>query len=161
MGRKEKESVWESVYALERSSRQYPLLYRLGRSYKNVREKKIPGISTIYHSLGIGSSLAHWLPFQYVLSCDERESSRPLRRHLVSAEGLNLRTLCALSSSRAVARRASCLPESSSALERATENELRNSGALVPLWTNWPRPLLTAVSVGATPPTAQTVPKLT
>ena len=61
----------------------------------------------------------------------------------------------------AAASRSSCFPISSSFFGLAAGNEVRKSRAFVPLLTSWPRPLLTAVPPGATPPTAHIVPVLT
>jgi hypothetical protein len=73
----------------------------------------------------------------------------------------NSKMRCVRSSSKAFARRPSCLSRSSSALGAALENDVVYRGAFVPLPMSPPRPFETPTLRGARPPTVHVDPRLT
>jgi len=113
-------------------------------------------------SLWIGLSFTHMTPSKSVRRSRVLVSLAPVS--ISPRSKFVLSTRCARSRPRAVAMRAPCFSNSSSAFGFADGNVVRKSRALVPVRTSWPRPLSMAeppVVPGATPPTPQIVPWLT
>jgi hypothetical protein len=106
-------------------------------------------------------SVTHSLPLQIVSNLISASFHFPIKPGPRGMVGEKLNTLCTRSSSRAFARRPSCLSRSSSSFGAALENEVVYSGAFVPLPIRPPRPFDTPMLRGARPPTVHAEPRLT
>jgi hypothetical protein len=112
-----------------------------------------PKLHGRFNSLACRPSITHSVLLQIVFELISAYLRFTVKARLVGKIVEKSNTLCTRPSSRAFARRPSCLLRSSSDFGSAVENEVVYSGALVPLLIRPPRPFDTPVLRWARPPT--------
>lgn len=135
----------------------FPRFYDVAVSFMHLDVK----LCGTFHSLACRPSVTHSVPLQIVFELTSAYLRFPVEARRGSMLSEKSNTLCTRSSSRAMAKRPSCLSWSSSAFGAALENEVVYSGAFVPLLIRPPRPFETPILRGARPPTVHAEPRLT